>query len=91
MNETKSRTRLKRETSIIFNDAEPTASVWTFSPAVQRALARKKWLPKAANVAGPYILPKSCISIRPNRPKVALSQEAKDALRVRMGKKVVQS
>ena len=85
MVETSGRTRLERETSIIFNDEEDTASVWTFSPIVQKALWRKGWRPKADNHAGPYIVPKSTITIRANRPKRAVSQASLDALRKRRG------
>jgi hypothetical protein len=75
------RTRLERETSIIFNDAEGTASIWTFSPSVQSRLSSLGHRPNGANVAGPYILEKSLITIRRAKRKSAISQASIDALR----------
>ena len=39
-NRTVGRTRLERETSIIWNEADPMASVWTFSLKEQRRLRK---------------------------------------------------
>jgi hypothetical protein len=58
------RTREERETSIIFNDESEIASVWTFSPIVQRVLARRKYKSSGRGVEGPYLIPKSSVSIR---------------------------
>ena len=79
MGENPGRTRLERETNIIWNDAEPMASIWTFSPKEQRRLRKLGY--EAATPQGPYFVPKNLFTIRRPRAKKAISRERLEALR----------
>lgn len=63
--------RLERETTIVFNEAEDLASVWSASPVFQRRMARLGVQPSesAARERGIvscwYNVPRSWIRIRP--------------------------
>ncbi len=81
------RSLLERETSIIFNDLEGTASVWTFSPVVQRHLQRFGWR-TSGGPAGPFVLPKTKIRFARNRPaSVAEVGQRQKALRAARGRR----
>jgi predicted secreted protein len=71
-----SRNRLERETTITFNEAEDTATVWTASPVVHRRLAKRGIMPmQESQGASPgeaswsYQLPKKWVRIYPARRK----------------------
>ena len=81
MKPTKGRTRLERESVILWNEAEAMASIWIFSPPIQRLLKRRGWKAQGSDHVGPYWLPKTSITIRANRPKRAISEASISALR----------
>ena len=57
--------RQERETIIVFNDAESSASVWTASMPVYRKLKKKGFHPKKDNErSATFEIPKRCVSIR---------------------------
>ncbi len=72
------RSRLERQTSIIWNDAEPTASIETYSPKAQRHLRKLGY--EAAQPQGPYFVPKNQFTIRRPGAKKVISKEHLEAL-----------
>lgn len=85
-------TALERETVILFNEAEQTASVYTFNPALQRQLAAfcserpeavKLMFEDNPDGVKEYSVPKSWIKIRPPR-QLNMTAEARAAAAVRL-------
>ena len=73
--------RHERETVILFNEEENTASIWTASEPMYRKLKKLGFIPvEDQDRSATFKIPKKCVSIR--RP-VILSEERKAILRQR--------
>ena len=85
---------LEQETIILFNREEKDADVYTHEPSLKKKLDKLcettpgEFVKREDNGVGgvTYTLPKKLISIRTPRPKKALSEEERIALRERMAK-----
>ena len=82
----------ERETIINFNEAEPTASVYTHNKALRRKLDKlaeerpedcRCVSESRGDQAGDYIVPKTWIKVRPPR-KLVLTDEQREAMRDRL-------
>lgn len=82
--------KLEQESIILYNEEEPTASIYTHDPKLIRKLKRlaekypDKVYPDKAVQAGAvsYIVPKSCVSVREpfsDERRRAASERAKNA------------
>ncbi len=80
--------RSERETVIIFNEAEDTASIWTASGVIYRKLKKLGYSPTEDNDrSASFEVPKKCVSIRKLK---ALSENQRAVLRER-GRKLHQN
>lgn len=74
------RTRLERETVIVFNEAEPDARVWTTSEVQRRRLERQGWSVTARGGGWEAVLPKTRVAVRKPGKQRELSDEQLAAL-----------
>ena len=75
--------RLERETIIVFNDAEDTASIWTASETVYRHLRKRGYLPSEDNErSAKFEMSKSEIKLP--RPKRRMTEERRKAVGERL-------
>jgi len=64
----------ERETVIAFNEADPSASVWTASESVYRKLKKQGYKPvEDTERSATFEVPKKCVSIR--KPKVLTEKQ----------------
>ena len=85
-------TNMEKETIIIYNEADPSAEVFTYNSTLQRRLAaleqqRPKEVTRTARddtdgqTSVTYTLPKTWVKINPTR---ILSEETREAMRANM-------
>lgn len=80
----------ERETVILFNEDEATATIWTSSEIVYRRLLKLGYAPiEDRERSATFKMPKREVKLP--RPKREMSDEQKESLRIRLlGSKVVQ-
>jgi hypothetical protein len=71
--------RFERETVITFNEAEPSASVWTASETVYRRLKNLGYVPTQDNErSAVFEVPKGLVKILRRRPKRELTEKQRE-------------
>jgi hypothetical protein len=74
--------RFERETVITFNEAEPTASVWTASETVYRRLNNLGYVPTRDNErSAVFEIPKALVRVLKPRVKRELTERQREALK----------
>jgi hypothetical protein len=74
--------RFERETVITFNEAEPSASVWTASETVYRRLKKFGYVPTRGNErSAVFEIPKAVVRVLKPRVKRELTAKQREALK----------